>query len=259
MAKYLIYLFFMFFWMGDFYAQKISSPSIVPLFNNADEMMVDDYENVYLYNRKDFSLTKINLEGKLMGRIQLPIPFKIQPITNHFTTILFSRPLQEVRILDQYLNPIQKIKLNPLGNITAAYVQDSQNIWLVDASDRRIIQYDYRQGRVINTTPIDVEVNDIEQIIFFDHQFYLIRNEHFEVYDFQWNLIFSSLLHAPYRLRRANDQLLIFDAQHIWCYTDKHIVPLKEQTLPTLTDTNNSAIYYIKENQIVRESISDNN
>lgn len=117
---------FLFFFLYTVFISAQSSPGSfeIPHFKNIDEMMVDDYGNLYLQNQSHFNLIKIDTLGNELGRVQLTIPFKVQPIGNHLNIILFSEQAQEIKMYDQYFTEIQKINLQHLGYITAAYLQD---------------------------------------------------------------------------------------------------------------------------------------
>lgn len=260
MMKNIRFIFLFFFLYAVFIsAQSPLGSFVIPHFKNIDEMMVDDYGNLYLQNQSHFNLIKIDTLGNELGRVQLTIPFKVQPIGNHLNIILFSEQAQEIKMYDQYFTEIQKINLQHLGYITAAYLQDSQNLWLIDTANRRIIQYNFRQERVINATTISADITGIKELLFFNNQFFVLRDDFFEVYDSRWNIIFSHPLDMPYRLRRENERILIFASQHIWIYEKGQLQMFRDVQKSTLVDKNNSRIFYLQNGQLITEIIPKSN
>lgn len=72
------------------------------------EVLGDDYGNIYLYKKKDFSLTKYDSVGIQLGKVMMNFPYKIQSVTNTLNIVMFSENAQEIKFLDQNLNEIQK-------------------------------------------------------------------------------------------------------------------------------------------------------
>lgn len=248
--RFTLSVFLICFW-GKIWGQK--EPQVFPIqedLAHVEVLMVDDYGAVYLHNNNTFTLKKIDALGKNVGRIQIPIPFKIQPVNNPMQIVLFSEQAQEIRLLDLYLVEKQKIPLNHLGFIKTVHLEDQQIIWLVDEANSRIVQYNYRQEKIINVIPLYLDLQKIKEILVFNNYFYILKEEKFEVYNHAFLKIFSIDLLNPYRLKREDESIIIFDAENIWKYENKKISNIKAFSNKSIVDKNESVFYQIEQGKL---------
>src|SRR5690606_26278347 len=118
------------------------------------DFLVDDYGNAYIYKSKDFSFTKYDSTGVQKGKVMLTVPFRVQSVQNPLNIVFFSENAQQIKMMDQYLTEIQKIEWQQqFGFIREAYMEDQQIVWLLEDSNKRLIQFNYRENRVINAFP----------------------------------------------------------------------------------------------------------
>ncbi|MDR7807998.1 hypothetical protein RIU64_07975 [Riemerella anatipestifer] len=97
------------FWVANLSAQVLI-PIDEEVLKSVQDIFIDDYENIYLYQNNDFSFTKYNTQGQKQGRMMMVFPFKVQSVQNPLNIVLFSENQQEIKMLDQNLNEIQSLK-----------------------------------------------------------------------------------------------------------------------------------------------------
>ena len=128
----------------------------------AKDLLADDYGNIYLYQNKDFSFTKYDSLGNQKAKLMLTLPFQIQSVQNPLTIPSFSENAQEIKFFDQNLNEVQTINLRQkFGFVKVAYLEDLQQSWLLDESTKRLIQYNFRENRVVNTFAFDLDFENL--------------------------------------------------------------------------------------------------
>lgn len=185
---------------------------------DAKDIYLDDYNNIYIYQSKNFSLVKYDSLGKQLAQQMLPRPYKIQSINNPLNIVLFSDNTQEIKLIDQNLNDIQKINLNNFGFVKAAYLEDLQSLWLIDDSSKSIVQYNYRIDKSINKFPFFVNTENLLDFLVYENKVYLLQEKLFSVYDLKSNLLFSQVIESGKRLKRENDFINIFTEQNFHQY-----------------------------------------
>ena len=132
------------------------------------DLFADDYGNIFLYKNKDFSFTKYDSLGKQKGKLMLTLPFKIQSVQNPLSIPSFSENAQELKFFDQNLNEIQTVNFRQrFGFIKLVYAEDLQQIWLLDESTKRLIQYSFREDRIINAYPLDIYFENLIDFLVF--------------------------------------------------------------------------------------------
>lgn len=180
------------------------------------EMLGDDYGNIYLYKNKDFSLTKYDSVGRQLGKLLMPFPYKIQSVTNPLNIVMFSENAQEMKFYDQNLNEIQKINLSSnFGFVKAVYAEDLQYAWVIDDSNKTLIQYNFRNNSVINSFPFNVNLQDLLDFLVYNNRIYLLRKNSFEVYSTKASLLFSKTISNSKKLRRINEKILVISTDTI--------------------------------------------
>lgn len=245
---------FLFLLLMSLALSGLSAQRVLPLdtsvIQGAENIFMDDYDNVYLYETEDFSLTKYDATGMQRGRMMLTLPFKIQNVQNPLNIVLFSENAQEIKLIDQNLNEIQKIDLRPLGFIKMAYVEDLQQIWLLDESSQRLLQYNYREGNIINSFPILFSTEDIIDMLVFENQAYMITRDKLMVYHIKAGKLTSQSIDHPIRLRREGNNLFISTKNQIlkWQNTALKIIFEKEDA--RIVDKNSNAYFEMKDNKV---------
>ncbi|WP_297984325.1 hypothetical protein [uncultured Chryseobacterium sp.] len=200
-----------------------------------DDFFADDYGNIYLYKNKNFSLTKYDSLGKQKGRIMLTQPFKIQSVQNLLNIPAFSENNQELKFYDQNLNEIQAFGFRQkFGFIKMAYAENLQQIWLLDESSKRLIQYNFREDKIINSYPLDINFEPVKDILVYKERIYLLTDTNFSVYNFKGQKLFEHLLDKGKRLRRENDTIFITE--------NRHLLKFENDMLQTVFGTENSKI-----------------
>lgn len=175
-----------------------------------DEVYYDDYQNVYLYEQADFSLTKLNAKGEEQGRLMLVYPFKIQPIQNPLNVFLFSEAAQELRIVDQNLNEIQRFRVpSDLGYIKAVAVQNLRTAWLLNITDKTLIYYDYREGKVLNSIVLPIDVADVQEFMVMGSVLYCLTADRLVQYDMQTGDKTTIAIAGAKKIKREGQRLFI--------------------------------------------------
>lgn len=146
------------------------SQSFIPLdssvVQDTHRFYLDDYNHLYLYRDKDYSLTKFNDKGQPLSQRMEVYPFKIQQIVNPLNVILFSANQQVFKFLDQNLVEIQQFKIpQHLGYIDAVYIENLQVAWLLNATQNTLTKYNYRDHHILSTTIFKDDINIEEFII----------------------------------------------------------------------------------------------
>ena len=208
---------------------------------DAKELFGDDYGNIYIYKNKDFSLTKYDSVGTQLGKLQLTFPYKIQGVSNPLNIVMFSENAQEIKFFDQNLNEIQKINLNSIfGFIKAAYAEDLQFAWLIDDSNKTLFQYNFRNNSVINSFPFNINLQSLQDFLVYNNKVYILRENAFEVYNTRATLLYSTNLINAKKLRRMNDDILIFDNQNVKKFDGKNLLEIFQNSDAKIVDKNNA-------------------
>jgi len=208
---------------------------------DVQEVLGDDYCNIYIYKKKDFSLTKYDSVGIQLGKVMMTFPYKIQSVTNPLNIVMFSENAQEIKFLDQNLNEIQKINLSSnFGFIKAVYAEDLQFAWLLDDSNKTLIQYNFRSNSVINSFPFNINLQSLKDFLVYNNKIYILRENAFEVYNTKATLLFSEGINNARKLSRNNDDILIFGNQSITRFDGKTITEIFQNQNAKIVDKNNS-------------------
>ena len=245
-----IYLIFLFCSVTLWAQNKVSIDSLK--LNDVNDFFADDYGNLYLYKTKDFSFTKYDSVGNQLGKMMMTVPFKIQNVQNPLNIVLFSENSQEVRLVDQNLNDIQKIDLTKrFGFIKAAYVEDQQMIWLLDDSTKRLIQMNYRDDRVINSFPQYWSFEEVVDLLVFENKMYVLTESEFVVRNLRGDLLFQKPIVKSKRLRRENDRIYIITQNEILKYDVQGRMNTEfSKEYSKIVDKNSSAFFELKGNNL---------
>lgn len=234
----------------------VSAQKSLPLdtlkLKEARDFFADDYGNLYIYKNKDFSLTKYDSLGKQIGKMMLTVPFKIQTVQNPLNIPMFSENGQEMKFADQNLNDIQRIDFKQkFSFIKHAYAEDLQQIWLLDESTRRLLQYNFRNDTTINSYPFDGGFDDIIDLLVFENKVYILSKDLFRVYSLKFEKLFEAEVKDAKRFRRENEMVLIITKNSILRYSpDQKISKIFEDLDAQIVDKNNLTFFEIKDNKL---------
>ena len=246
----LITIIFLFF-IGFVSAQRKISFDASQL-KDVTEFFADDYGNIYLYKNKDFSFTKFDSLGKPLGRWMMTVPFQIQSVQNPLNIVLFSENAQELKFLDQNLNEIQKVDFRQkFGFVKAAYAEDLQQIWLLDESSKRLLQYNFRNNSVINSYPVNLDFDEVKAMHVYENLLYTISGNAFSVYNFKGEKLFEKEISNPIKIYRENRNIYIITKNSV----EKFLPP---ETLETVflrensqfVDKNSSSYFELKQGKL---------
>jgi len=205
------------------------------------EVLGDDYGNIYIYKKKDFSLTKYDSVGTQLGKLLMTFPYKIQSVTNPLNIVMFSENAQEIKFLDQNLNEIQKINLSStFGFIKAVYAEDLQFAWLIDDSNKTLFQYNFRSNSVINSFPFNINLQSLQGFIVYNNKIYILKENILEVYNTRATLLYSATIINARKLRRNNDDILIFENQSVKKFDGKNLIEIFQNPNAEIVDKNNA-------------------
>lgn len=216
------------------------------------DMFADDYGNLYFYKNKDFSFTKYDSLGKQLGKMMFTVPFKVQGVQNPLSIALFSENAQEMKFVDQNLNEIQKLDFKQKFTfIKHAYAEDLQQIWLMDESMKRLIQYNFRNDTTINSFPFDASFDDLIDLLVFENKVYILSKNQFRVYNLKFEKLFEAPVENAKRFRRENEIILIVAKNTIFKYNpEKGLTKIFEDPDAQIVDKNSLAYFEVKDNKL---------
>ncbi|WP_185097246.1 hypothetical protein [Chryseobacterium sp. Leaf180] len=245
-----LYFFFVLI-SGVFSAQKILPFDTLNL-KEVKDMQIDDYGNVYLYRNKDFSFTKYDSVGRQLGKLMFTVPYRVQNVQNPLSIPVFSENAQEMKFVDQNLNEIQKINLREkFSFIRFAYAEDLQQIWLLDESTKRLIQYNFRNDTTINAYPFNLNIEDLIDLLIYEGKVYMISKDFFSVYNLKFEKLFEAPIENARRLRRENERIAVICASKIFLYTTEDgFQKIFEDPETQIVDKNSLAFFEIKGNKL---------
>ncbi|QQV01351.1 MULTISPECIES: hypothetical protein [Chryseobacterium] len=239
-------------------AQKVLPFDSLKLKETRD-MFADDYGNLYLYKNKDFSFTKYDSLGRQMGKMMLTVPFKVQGVQNPLSIALFSENAQEMKFVDQNLNEIQRLDFKQkFGFIKHAYAEDLQQVWLIDESTKRLLQYNFRNDITINSYPYTVNIDEIIDLLVFENRLYILSKNTFRVFNLKFEKLFEAPVEKAKRFRRENENILIITKTAVFRYIQgKDLLKLFEDPETQIVDKNSLAYFEIKDNKLYLYSLEN--
>ena len=234
---------------------SISAQKVLPFdslkLQNIQDVFADDYGNIYLYKKQDFSFTKYDSLGNQKGKLMFTLPYKIQSVQNLLSIPAFSENAQELKFFDQNLTEIEYVNFaQKFGFIKMVYAEDLQQIWLLEESSKRLIKYNFREDKILNSYPLNIDFENIKDMLVFNNMLYVLKENLFLAYDFKGRKIIEIPIESGKRLRRENNRILII--------TKNSIQELKAQKLETIirsedleiVDKNSAANFGIKQNKL---------
>ncbi|MXS71851.1 hypothetical protein GSF70_11555 [Flavobacteriaceae bacterium W22] len=239
-------------------AQKVLPFDSLKLKETRD-MFADDYGNLYLYKNKDFSFTKYDSLGRQLGKMMLTVPFKVQGVQNPLSIALFSENAQEMKFVDQNLNEIQRLDFKQkFGFIKQAYAEDLQQVWLIDESSKRLLQYNFRNDITINSYPYTVNMDEIIDLLVFENRLYILSKNTFRVFNLKFDKLFEAPVENAKRFRRENENILIVTKTAVFKYIqNKELLKLFEDPETQIVDKNSLAYFEIKGNKLYLYSLEN--
>ncbi|MCJ7932466.1 MAG: hypothetical protein MUW56_02215 [Chryseobacterium sp.] len=237
-------------------AQKVLPLDTLKL-KEAKDMLADDYGNLYIYKNKDFSFTKYDSLGKQIGKMMLTVPYKVQSVQNPLNVPLFSENAQEMKFVDQNLNEIQRIDFKQkFGFIRMAYAEDLQQLWLLDDSTKRLIQYNFRNDTTINSYPFDISFEDLMDMLVYENKVYILTKNHIRVYTPKFEKLFEAPVENGKRFRRENDVILVITNTSILKYIpEKGMETVFEDPEAQIVDKNILSYFEINGNKLYLYSL----
>lgn len=238
-----------------------SAQNVLPLdtlkLKEAKDMLADDYGSLYIYKNKDFSFTKYDSLGKQIGKMMLTVPYKVQTVQNPLNVPLFSENAQEMKFVDQNMNEIQRLDFKQkFGFIRMAYAEDLQQLWLLDDSTKRLIQYNFRNDTTINSYPFDISFEDLMDMLVYENKVYILTRKHIRIYSLKFEKLFEAPLENGKRFRRENDIILVIAANSISQYIpEKGMTTVFEDPDAQIVDKNILSYFEIKGNKLYLYSL----
>lgn len=190
---------------------------LFPVKGKVSDVLIDEFSNVYVFRDHDFSFTKHTSTGNVLTSIRLTQPFKVQSVENPLSIFLFSENAQELKILDSNLNEIQRLSLiKTFEHIKAAYVEDLQYVWLLDDSRKQLIQYQYRDEKIVNAFPIFINMDQIVDVLVYQNLLYLLRENKLEIYSLKGQKLIDFKVQNARKLRREKNAIYVIAQQSIY-------------------------------------------
>lgn len=242
---------------------SVSAQKVLPFdtlkLKETKDMFSDDYGNLYLYRNKDFSFTKYDSLGKQLGKLMFTVPFKVQEIQNPLSVTLFSENAQEMRFVDQNLNDIQRLDFKQkFSFIKHAYAEDLQQVWLLDESMKRLLQYNFRNETTINSFPFDASFDDLIDLLVFENKVYILSKDQFRVYNLKFEKLFEAPVENAKRFRRENEVVLIIAKNTIFKYNpEKGLTKIFDDPDAQIVDKNSLSYFEIKGNKLYLYTLED--
>lgn len=241
--------FFVFSFFAVSAQQKLPFDSLK--LKDTKELLADDYGNIYLYKIKDFSFTKYDSLGKQKGKLLLTLPFKIQSVQNPLSIPTFSKNAQELKLFDQNLNEIQKINFREkFGQITMVFAEDLQQIWLLDESSKRLLQYNFRDDKIINAYPFDIDFENIIDFLVDQQKVYVLSSKTFTVYDFNARKQKEIPINSGRRIVRENQNMLVITQKEILLLENEELNPIFQDENAQIVDKNSASYFVIRDNKL---------
>lgn len=235
---------------------SVSAQKVLPFdslkLSEVRDMFADDYGSIYLYKNKDFSFTKYDSLGKQLGKMMFTVPFKVQGVQNPLSVALFSENAQEMKFVDQNLNEIQKLDFKQkFGFVKHAYAEDLQQVWILDESTKRMLQYNFRNDTTINSFPYTVNVDDLIDLLVYESKVYILSKDAFRVFNLKFEKLFEAPVVNAKRFRRENENIMVITNTAVFTYVqDKELSKLFEDHATQIVDKNSLAYFEVKGNKL---------
>lgn len=216
-----------------------------------NDFFADDYGNIYLYKNKDFSFTKYDSVGKQKGKLMFTVPNKIQSVQNPFNIPSFSENAQTLQFFDQNLVLVQTINLREkFGFIKSAYSEDLQQIWLLEESSKRLIQYNFRNDLQINSYPFTFDTDEVKDILVYGNLLYLLTKQGVSVYNFRSEKQMDFTITDGRKFRREGNKVFVLTPKSILQINMSGLETLFSREDSKIVDKNSTAYFVIIGNKL---------
>lgn len=218
----------------------------------AKDIFLDDYKNIYIYKNEDLSFTKYDSLGNQKGKLRFTLPQKIQSVHNPLNIVSFSENAQELKFFDQNLTEIQSVKLNQkFGFIKAAFAEDLQYVWLLDETKKSLVQYNFREQKVVNSFPMSIDFDGVVDFMVFGDKIYILKSKSFSEYNFYSEKIYSAEIDSGKRMNRENEKIYVIERSSVSEFSQNKSLELifsKENC--TVVDKNSVQILALIEDKL---------
>ena len=130
------------------------------------------------------------------------------------------------------------------------YAEDLQQIWLLDESTKRLIQYNFREDKIMNSYPVDIDFENVTDFLVFNSQIYLLSKTQLMVYNFQGSKISEFPLLEGKRFRRENNNLLAIGKNTVHLLRDSVLKIIFTAENSQIVDKNSAAYFVISANKL---------
>lgn len=226
------------------------TPPPLPLVG-VQNFFADDYGNFYIYKPQDFSFTKYDAAGRLLARQMFALPFRIQSVQNPLSIPAFSENAQELRFYDHHLNLIQTISFRQkFGFIKMAYAEDLQQIWLMDEGSKQLLQYNYRDDKVVASLPLFAVAGTVLDLVVHDGLAYILTQSGLTVLNMKTSYVTAYALAQPRKLMRENSSILIFEKNAVWQVGAAGLALLYQGAEDAIVDKNSDSYFELRGNKL---------
>ncbi len=162
-----------------------------------------------------------------------------------------------MKFVDQNMNEIQRIDFKQkFGFIRMAYAEDLQQLWLLDDSTKRLIQYNFRNDTTINSFPFDISFEDLMDLLVYETKVYVLTKKHIRIYNLKFEKLFEAPVENGKRFRRENDAILVIANNSILKYVpEKGMSPVFDDPEAQIVDKNILSYFEIKGNKLYLYSL----
>lgn len=233
------------------FSQKLLPFDSLKLRDTSD-FLVDDYLNLYIDKNKNLSLTRYDSLAVQNGRLLFAQPFRVQNVQNPLRISAFSVNSQVLKFFDQNLNETEAVEFPPdLGFVTAVFSEDQQQVWLLDGTFRRLLEYNFREKKAINAYLMPIDYNAVLDFIVFENKLYLLTEKYFSVLSLRGEKLFSAEISQPKRLRRENGNIYVISKESISEFTfPKRYYTVFQGRGGSIVDKNSDGYFELKDGKL---------
>ncbi|WP_233701972.1 hypothetical protein [Kaistella palustris] len=181
----------------------------------------------------------------------LTLPFKIQSVQNPLNIPSFSENAQELKFYDRNLNEIQTVNFRQkFGFIKMAYAEDLQQIWLLDESAKRLIQYNFRDDKILNAFSFDVDFENIKDFIVFEQTLYILTDKNLSIYNLKGEKLLTLPVENGKRFRRENKTVLLITTNSVQKLEANSLQTIFFSENARIVDKNSSTFFVVRGNKL---------
>ena len=220
-------------------------------YSRVTDLLADDYGNVYTYREQDFTFIKQDSLGTELGKLMFTFPFAVLTVQNPLYIPAFSENRQQLKIFDRNLSEIQSVDLSSeFGYVKAVFAEDLQQIWLADASTKRLVQYSFRTDQILNTINIDVNYDRLISMTVYEGDYYLLFPEKVGIYNFRGEKRLEFPVAEGRKLRREKGKIFVLGKDRVWEIYEGRIAEVFAVEGASVVEKNLSAYFVINGNKL---------